>query len=500
MRKILILISTLALSLSGLTFNPVLADVVTVTVNCDEGTFDIVGTQVENGSTCEGEAIIPARVESIGTDAFNGAELLTKVTFAQGSMLTLIDFRAFRNTRLLTTMTLPQSLESVGAFAFDRTGIRSMSIPANVEFIGPYAFAYSDIVQLDVVGANESFSSQNNVLFNKDKTRLIAYLGEPTNEYVVPNSVTAISLNAFAERLIQNVTLSPNLIEIGAYAFAGTPITKISIPESMTYIDILTFGNTDSLTSITIPASVTDIDFEAFIGSPTPKNLYFLGDAPNVIAGPEFDLAIGSKAYARVGAENFEPFGETWKGLTMAKGRMVSFSGNGSLSGSVPSLMLVGVGENIGAPGNSGGLVNSGYSFSGWNTAANGSGTTYTLGSTGQMPDFDLPLYAKWTIAPVVDTAAQLAAADLAARTVGVKKSFVAKSLAAKVGIKTISPKAKVTFSIAKSSKKVCSKSGSKIKTLSVGNCVVTFTVQEPKPKKGKKPKATKTVKTLVVQ
>jgi hypothetical protein len=28
----------------------------------------------------------------------------------------------------------------------------------------------------------------------------------------------------------------------------------------------------------------------------------------------------------------------------------------------------------------------------------------------------------------------------------------------------------------------------------------VTFTVQEPKPKKGKKPKATKTVKTLVVQ
>ena len=211
-------------------------------------------------------------------------------------------------------------------------------------------------------------------------------------------------------------------------------------------------------------------------------------------------MAIGSKAYARVGAENFEPFGETWKGLTMAKGRMVSFSGNGSLSGSVPSLMLVGVGENIGAPGNSGGLVNAGYSFSGWNTAANGTGTTYTLGSTGQMPDFDLPLYAKWTIAPVVDTAAQLAAADLAARTVGVKKNFAAKALATKVGIKTVSPKASVSISVAKASKKICTKSGSKLKTLKPGNCVVTFTVQEPKPKKGKKPKATKTVKTLVVQ
>jgi hypothetical protein len=99
-----------------------------------------------------------------------------------------------------------------------------------------------------------------------------------------------------------------------------------------------------------------------------------------------------------------------------------------------------------------------------------------------------------------VDLVAQAAAADLAARTVGTKKSFPAKSLAANIGIKNVSPKAKVTFSIAKSSKKVCSKSGSKIKTLSVGNCVVTFTVQEPKPKKGKKPKATKTVKTLLVQ
>jgi hypothetical protein len=33
----------------------------------------------------------------------------------------------------------------------------------------------------------------------------------------------------------------------------------------------------------------------------------------------------------------------------------------------------------------------------------------------------------------------------------------------------------------------------------SVSKCVVTFKVQEPKPKKGKQPKATKSVKTLVV-
>jgi uncharacterized repeat protein (TIGR02543 family) len=102
--------------------------------------------------------------------------------------------------------------------------------------------------------------------------------------------------------------------------------------------------------------------------------------------------------------------------------------------------------------------------------------------------------------APVVDTAAQFAAADLAKRTVGVKKSFAITSLAVKVGVSTKSPKAKVTFSIAKSSKKICVKSGTKIKTLKVGKCVVTFSVQEPKPKAGKTPKAKRTVKTLVVR
>lgn len=102
--------------------------------------------------------------------------------------------------------------------------------------------------------------------------------------------------------------------------------------------------------------------------------------------------------------------------------------------------------------------------------------------------------------ASAVDNSAALAAAELAARTVSAKKKYSAKSIANQVGVKTVSPKAAVSISVAKSSKKVCAKSGSSLKTLSAGNCVVIITVQEPKPKGGKKPKATKTTKTLVVQ
>jgi hypothetical protein len=110
--------------------------------------------------------------------------------------------------------------------------------------------------------------------------------------------------------------------------------------------------------------------------------------------------------------------------------------------------------------------------------------------------------------APVVDNSAalaaaakaQVAAADLAARTITGKKTLVPSALAKKVGVKIVSPKAKVTMTVASSSKKNCAVVAGKLKTLKAGNCVVSFTVQEPKPAKGKQPKATKATKTLVIK
>jgi hypothetical protein len=72
--------------------------------------------------------------------------------------------------------------------------------------------------------------------------------------------------------------------------------------------------------------------------------------------------------------------------------------------------------------------------------------------------------------------------------------------LAKKVGVKVVSSKAKVTMTVAGSSKKNCAVVAGKLKTLKAGNCVVSFTVQEPKAAKGKQPKAAKTTKTLVIK
>jgi uncharacterized repeat protein (TIGR02543 family) len=76
----------------------------------------------------------------------------------------------------------------------------------------------------------------------------------------------------------------------------------------------------------------------------------------------------------------------------------VMYNGNGNTGGSVPidSTNYV-QGQSVTVIGNTGSLVKTNYSFAGWNTQANGSGTTYTQAQTFTMGAANVILYAKWT-------------------------------------------------------------------------------------------------------
>ncbi|MCZ8516017.1 S-layer homology domain-containing protein [Paenibacillus filicis] len=75
----------------------------------------------------------------------------------------------------------------------------------------------------------------------------------------------------------------------------------------------------------------------------------------------------------------------------------VTYNGNGATSGSVPtdsSSYLQGVIATV--YGNTGSLVKTGYAFAGWNTAADGSGTSYAPGASFPMGATNVTLYAQW--------------------------------------------------------------------------------------------------------
>lgn len=75
----------------------------------------------------------------------------------------------------------------------------------------------------------------------------------------------------------------------------------------------------------------------------------------------------------------------------------VTYDGNGAMGGSVPvSITDYVYGATVIVLGNSGGLYNNTYTFNGWNTAADGSGTGYMPGDTFIITG-DTTLYAVWS-------------------------------------------------------------------------------------------------------
>ena len=73
----------------------------------------------------------------------------------------------------------------------------------------------------------------------------------------------------------------------------------------------------------------------------------------------------------------------------------ITYNGNGNTGGGVP-VTQTGVYASVNLDPNSGGLTKTGFYFAGWNTAANGSGTSYAAGES-YTPTANVTLYAQWS-------------------------------------------------------------------------------------------------------
>ncbi|MEW5816632.1 MAG: InlB B-repeat-containing protein, partial [Spirochaetota bacterium] len=113
--------------------------------------------------------------------------------------------------------------------------------------------------------------------------------------------------------------------------------------------------------------------------------LSLLVACPNPLLDVVKEVAAGT-------AGNGTPPGDTTLTYT------VTYNGNGHTGGTVPTDSTnYEQGQTVTVPGNTGSLVKTGYTFNGWNTQADGNGTTYTQGQTFLMGAANVTLYAKWT-------------------------------------------------------------------------------------------------------
>lgn len=183
--------------------------------------------------------------------------------------VTSVGDNAFIFCRSLTSITIPNSVTSIGDNAFsDCSSLTNITIPNSITSIGDDTFfSCISLTNIFVDANNQYYSSENGILFNKDKSTLIKYaLGKNDIEYAIPTSVTNICHSAFYGCMnLTSVTIPNSVISIGSDAFSNCiGLTSIIIPGSVTSICDHTFYNCSNLKNITIPDSITSIGDRAF--------------------------------------------------------------------------------------------------------------------------------------------------------------------------------------------------------------------------------------------
>ena len=198
-------------------------------------------------------AIIGNGVPNIGSYAFEGCTALTSITIPDS--VTCIGAHAFEGCISLTSITLPDSVEVLGRQQYDIT----FDMPVYGGTKESLVFdGCTSLVSIIVDEDNDIFSSEEGVLFNKDKTELIFCPAGKTGTYSIPPTVTAIRSYAFISCSgLNSVTISNSVITIGDYAFTNcTGLTSLNIPDSVTTIGASAFQSCSNLISISIPKSV----------------------------------------------------------------------------------------------------------------------------------------------------------------------------------------------------------------------------------------------------
>ncbi len=188
----------------------------------------------------------------------NDRDKIISVVIEDG--ITSIGDYAFSSCANLRSVSIPKSVTSIGSGAFSScSSLTDILITERVSLIDDNPFYNSGIKSIRVADGNRSFCSMDGVLFNAEKTKLIAYPGaKESTSYVIPRGVIEIGYNAFYYcSNLTDISIPDSVKFIGSYAFEDcSGLVRVTLPNSVKKISDGAFSWCKSLKQIQIPSGV----------------------------------------------------------------------------------------------------------------------------------------------------------------------------------------------------------------------------------------------------
>ena len=282
-------------------------------------TLESVGANAFEGCSALKEAVFDGGALSgstvIGEKAFYGCKVLNKVTFDEECNVTSIGKSAFANNVLLREIKLSNATQEVGESAFaDCTALKTVELlgggAATTKF-GDYVFkgcvslaeiklsetvddislsmfnGCENLKDVIVAESNAAYKSVNGVLYTKDGSTIVYCAGKNT-------TLKDASTGAFV--------LPAEVKTIGEHAFAGHKgLTKIEITAQITEIGANAFENCSNLEELTFAARDTDL----VIGNYAFANCSGISGTAKLIL-PANVISVGDYAFANAGMKEIE--------------------------------------------------------------------------------------------------------------------------------------------------------------------------------------------------
>jgi len=171
-----------------------------------------------------------------------------------GERVGLFKYTLRQNITKYISLDLSDStMTSIGElFIWRLNNIKSVTIPNSVTRIEKNSFENDAITAINANAANKDYSSQDGILYNKEKTTLIRYPAGKTGEtFTIPDSVKNIGPSSFLNTSLKSITINNNVTSISEMAFAYClNLTSITIPSSVSSIYHGTFTNTGLTSSL----------------------------------------------------------------------------------------------------------------------------------------------------------------------------------------------------------------------------------------------------------